>query len=287
MPTFSPQEVHFAVDGQTDVVLDHPYLVGQGEIAVFLNGILSVIGEDYIELDEYRIQFTFQLSSDDIIITQHHVYFDDKNITVIGEKNRSMFQRYGDIETLLHNQKYTFSFVHADQEFSTSFYTKLNPFYSTIKRIQSDLGDIIDDVTDERLAFLIFDNSILSQNIASEENLALLESEDKVPYVFKQFVRYRTELDLMTSVYLQLSGRQGEVKKTLGELEISRKQNFGALDLKGILSELKGKLKEWEKLLRGTTASSPVRSAIRGGSTNPYPLASPRMTNTTGIATGG
>lgn len=287
MPTFSPQEVHFAVDGQTDIILDHPYLVGQGELAVFLNGMLAVIGEDYTEVDEVTIRFAFQLSSDDIVITQHHVYFDDKNITVIGEKNRSLFQRYGDVETLMNNQKYTLSFVHADQEFSTSFYTKLNPFYSTIKRIRSDLGDIIDDVTDERLSFLIFDNSILSQNIASEENLALLESEEKVPYVFKQFVRYRTELDLMTSVYLKLSGRQGEVKKTLGELEISRKQNFGALDLKGILSELKGKLKEWEKALRGTTTSSPVRSAIRGGTTNPYPLSSPRMTNTNGVTTGG
>lgn len=286
MPTFSPQEVHIGVDGQTDIILDHPYLVGQNELTVYLNGMLAVIEMDYIEVDEITIRFNFQLSNDDVIITQHHVYFEDRHITIIGEKDRSLFQKYGEIETLMYNQRYTLGFRYKDQQFTNSFYTMLNPFYSTPKRIHTDLGEILSDVEDHRLALLIFDNSILSQNIASEENLALLESESTVPYVFKQYVRYRTELDIMTSIYLMLSGRQGSVSKVLGELEVTRQQNFGSLNLNSILGDLKAKLKEWEKALRGTLSSSPVRSAVRGGSSSAYPLATPRRTNTDGI-TGG
>ncbi|WP_421019347.1 hypothetical protein, partial [Klebsiella pneumoniae] len=80
----------------------------------------------------------------------------------------------------------------------------------------------------------------------SEENLQLLQSQDKIPYVFTQFVRYRTELDIMSAVYLELSGRQGIENKILGELTIMRRREFGMADLRTILGDLKTKLKEWE-----------------------------------------
>lgn len=283
MATFSPKEVHFGTDGLTDIVLENVYVTGGGELSVFLNGMMSVVGNDYIELDEKTIRFNFQLSSEDIVIIQHHVTFVDKNITIISDADRSLFQKYGEFETLLENQKYTLTFRQEEQEFESVFYTKLNPFYSTIKTIRADLGNILDDVPDGRLIYLIFDNSILSQNIASEENLQLLESEEKTPYVFKQFVRYRTEMDLMTAVYLLLSGRQGSVSKILGELEILHRNDFGSMDISKILKDLKMKLREWEKQLRGSSASSPLRGAVRGGTSNPYPLTSPRRTNTDGV----
>jgi hypothetical protein len=279
MPTFSPQEIYFAEDGQMDIALDHPYVVGSSMLMVFLNGMLAVIDEDYIEKDETTLSFQYQLSKDDVIIVQYQVYFDDIKISVINNTGKGLFDKYGDVDTLLKNQRYTLSFKYDEQVFEADFHTRLDPFYSTISRIKNDLGDVTEDIEDKRIMYMVYENSILSQNIASDENVDLLELEDKTPYVFKQFVRYRTELDIMTAVYMSLSGRQGSVKKQLGELTIDRKRNLGTTIIGPILQDLKDKLKEWEILLRGGSSSnvvSPVATAVRGGTSNPYPLTSPR-----------
>lgn len=277
MPTFSPQEIYLTEDGQTDIVFIHPHIVGSGDIMVFLNGMLCVRNEDYREIDEYTIRFSYQLSANDAVIIQHQIYFDDKKITVISDSSISLFQRYGDEQTLFPTQKYTLTFKHGTQVFTSSFHTVIDPLYSTVQTIKNDLGEIVSDIPDERILYLIFQNSILSQNIASEENLALLESEVKIPYVFKQFVRYRTEMDIIIAIYMLITGRQGSVTKTLGELKIDRRYTWGTTIIEPILADLKEKLKEWEKLLRGSSGFvSPVATAVRAGASSPYPLTSPR-----------
>lgn len=276
MATFSPQEIYFVEDGQQELVLDHAYAVGTNMIQVFLNGLLGVLGEDYEEVTETKIQFKYQLSKEDVVIVERKIEMEGINISVIGKAGNSLYQKFGDKNTLMPNQKYKLSFRYGDQVHETAFTTKIDPLYSTHEIIVNDLGPITSDILEERILFLIFQNSILSQNIASEENLQLLQSQDKIPYVFTQFVRYRTELDIMSAVYLELSGRQGIENKILGELTIMRRREFGMADLRTILGDLKTKLKEWEKKLRGWDKISPLRGAVRGGSANPYPLNTPR-----------
>lgn len=277
MATFSPQEVHFVTNGQSDITVSHPYIVGATELRVYLNGILALLGNDYVEVDEYTIRFNFQLSEDDVIVTEHKVYFDDKKITVIGKKAESIFQRYGDDKTLFENQKYTLTFRYEDQEFSQSFMTFLTPLYSTVKTVREDLGAVIEEIPDERILYLLFQNSILSQNIANEENLALLQSSEKVPFVFKQYVRYRTEVDLITSIYLLISGRQGSATKNLGTFKVDRRYQFNAIGLETILDDLKNKQRSSERALTRAARSSPLVGAVKGGTNNPYPLTTPRM----------
>lgn len=286
MTILSPQNVYFAEDGQTEVVLDTPYLF-DGSLQVFLNGMLSVRGEDYYETDAMKITFAYQLSSTDVIITQQQTLINE-SITVINDSPKeSLYKKYGEAETLLPNQKYTMRLKHMDQEFTSTFFTRLSPYYTNVPLMHTDLGDVISDVPDDRIMMLIYNNSILANNIASEENLELLETEEKTPYVFKQYVRYRTELDLMMAVYLQLSGRQGSVNKILGELEIKRQYTLGSTDINAILEDLKRKLKEWEELLRGKNRTL-ASSAVRGGKDS-YPLYNPRRTFGTppGAATSG
>lgn len=284
MALLSPQEVHIAENGQTLIELSYPYTKGSNDLMVFLNGLLSILDDDYIEVDEYHIQFNYQLSDQDVIVTQGRMRIDIKDLHIVGESD-SLFELYGSSPSLLPNQMYTMRFAYGEQVFSHSFNTVIDPLYSSISVIQNDLGEVISDVPDQRMLFLIYQNSILSQNIASEENLSLLESETKLPYVFKQYVRYRTELDLMSAMYLYLSGRTGSVSKILGELEITKRVDLG-IGFKDALNDLKMKLKKWEKLLTGSAARSPLVGAVRGGTNNPYPLTSPRMTNSDGM-TGG
>lgn len=287
MAIFTPQEIHFAQDGQTDIKLNHYYMVGANELKVYLNGMLAICGPegagDYEEIDNHTIRFHYQLSQDDVIVAEHRIFFDDKKISVIGEKKEGLFQKYYEdksVQTLLPNQTYKVRFIYDGQEFESSFQTVINPLYSTVRTIREDLGDITLNIPDSRLLYLIYQNSILSQNIASEENLALLESEEKTPFVFKQYVRYRTEMDIMTSIYLTLSGKQEKISKVLGEMEIEKRGEFKLNGIKDVLSDLKIKLKKAERALTGENASSPLRTAVKGGSDS-YPLTSPRLTFST------
>ena len=273
MPILSPQNIYFCENGQREIKLDSPYVLG-GSLLVYLNGQLSTVGEDYEETDDRTITFLYQLSSADVVVTQQKTAM-NVNISVINDSIKaSIYKKYGEKNTLLPNQKYTFTLTHGDQEFVTSFFTRLEPYYSTVQVIRMDLGDVISYVPDDRIMLLIHNNSINANQIASEDNLALLESEEKTPYVFKQYVRYRTELDLIMATYLKVSGQQGAVDKLLGELEIKRQVTLGSLDLKAMLNDLKNKLKEWETLLRGTT-NTLAASAVRGGKDS-YPLYNPR-----------
>lgn len=274
MAILSPQNVYFTEDGQTEIDLDSPYL-SDGSLQVFLNGMLAVRGDDYLETNPLKITFTYQLSATDVVITQQATLI-NQNITIINDSAKeSLYKKYGTEETLLPNQRYTLRMKHMDQEFSSTFFTKLNPYYSNESLIRTDLGDVISTVPSDRIMMLIYNNSILAYNIASEDNIGLLEEEEKTPFVFKQYVRYRTELDLMTAVYMQLSGQQGSVNKILGELEIKRQHSFGSMNINSILNDLKRKLKEWETLLRGVAQKTIAAAAVRGGK-DTYPLFNPR-----------
>jgi hypothetical protein len=293
MPTFAPQEVYLIEqDGQTVIELSHPYVIDASEINVYLNGMLSVINEDYTEIDNLHVEFKYQLSMSDVVIIEHKVYFDDKLVTVIGRKGKALYQQYGTTETLLKNQTYTLIFQHGVQSFTSKFNTMIDSLYAGIETIRNDLGNVLDGLADEsRILFLIFENSILSKNIASADNLTLLEQSvtdnTPVPYVFKQYVRYRTELDIVMAMYLYASGRQGSESKALGQLKLNKQLLLGMTPLEPIMSDLKQKLKTWEKKLTGGAVSSPVATAVRGGTSNPYPLTSPRNTFASGDGTAG
>lgn len=278
MATFSPQEV-FMIEGddQTDVTLAHPYVVGTSELLVFLNGFLIVQDEDYTEVDEYTVRFTDGLSADDVVVIRHQVYFDDKLVSIIGRPKNSLFQTKGTVATLMPNQSYKLKFSYDQQHLSISFDTVLTPLYSNVQLLKNDLGDISEDLQDKRLLLLIYENSILAENIASAENKALLASEAKTPYVYKQFVRYRTELDIMTAVYMSLTGRNGSEKRVLGQFNVERRRELGMVNIDVILKDLRAKLQEWERTLRGSsTLASPLATAVRGGTSKPYPLTTPR-----------
>lgn len=287
MATFTIQDIYFPIDGQREVLLKRPYRMGSDEILPYLNGVPCTVNIDYIEINEATIEFRYQLSNHDLLVMEHTIAIQGRRASLIGEQAQGVFRKYGEKDTLLNNQIYTLAFSYKDQTFESTFQTKLNPLYTTSRIVREDLGDMIDSVKDERIIYLGYLNSILAESIASEENLTLLEEEEKTPYVFKQFVRYRTEYDIVSAMYMLISGKQGSVSKVLGEFEVERRHQFAGAGVKDMLSDLSRKLSKAEKELRGEEASSPVKSAVRGGTNNPYPLTSPRRTNTAGTVEGG
>lgn len=274
MPSFSPRDVHIPEDGQTVITLSHPYVVGKQELQVYLNGLLVVADKDYVETDNLHITFNFQLSKDDVVITQHLVYFEDKLVRIIADKG-GLFQRLGVEDRLKNNQKYVMTFRYGDKEFESNFYTRIDPQYVPVATIRSDLGKFITKITDFQIQYMIYENSLLAStmfedyfDIDDNTGLGKLNTENGVvPFKVRQFVRYRTEVDLVTQLYLIMMGQSGADHMVLGQLEIEKRFNLG--DYKPLLDSLKAELTKYSR------TKSPLRSAVKGGP-NAYPLNTPR-----------
>lgn len=275
MPQFNPRDVHFPKDGEMVIELNHPYVTGKNELQVFLNGILAVVDHDYIETDPTHITFNFQLSKEDVVVTQHLVYFDDKFVRVISDRAKALFTRYGAESRLINNQVYKITFTYADKEFESKFTTPITPMYASVNSIRSDLGRFVEKISDFQIAFMIYENSILASTmftdyfeINEDTGLGTLTTTNGViPFKVQQFVRYQTEYNLLSQIILTMIGQASTDSFVLGTLEVNKGYQIG--DYKPLLNAAKAQA---SKFARGTKMFA---SAVKGG-TSSYPLNTPR-----------
>jgi hypothetical protein len=61
----SLHEEYIAENGQTTFRLQNPYPMGNNALEVYVNGILQSVGRDYLEIDNYTVQFTEPLIGND------------------------------------------------------------------------------------------------------------------------------------------------------------------------------------------------------------------------------
>lgn len=59
----------FSINSAKSVMnLSNPYRVGSGELTVFYNGLIAVLGIDYNEVNPYTIQFQYACQPGDTVI---------------------------------------------------------------------------------------------------------------------------------------------------------------------------------------------------------------------------
>lgn len=285
MSSFSPQEVHFPNDGDTRITLDYPYQTDGQSLKVYLNGMLAVIDYDYIEYDTTTIEFKYQLSGEDVVVTEHRIYLNQKIVDVINDRDTGLFHKYGIEDRLMENQKYSVVFDHGFSKLETHFYTKIYPLFTNVPTIRNDFQGMFEEIADHQILFQIYQNGVLAMNIAQTEEDGsgtsqqqdiqdAVDNRTQIPFYARQFVRYRTELDFVLAIYFAISGKGGAQSKVLGSLEIERRYRLG--EIEPLLKELKSRLKPWEQELRGSSGTRIAASAVRGGNNNPYELTSPR-----------
>ncbi|WP_422661754.1 hypothetical protein ACK8P5_25710 (plasmid) [Paenibacillus sp. EC2-1] len=283
MAEFTPRWVYIPSDGQTEITLSLPYIMGDGSLKVYLNGEILTIDVDYEEVDDKKITFLYQLSQYDIVIVEHPVQFQSKTAKIVGVPGRSLFQKIGTEERLKKNQRYTASFYYDDKVMEFSFITKMDPFYSTERIIRGDYPDMFSTIKSETIALQIYMTSILVSEIAGDEALQEIEKakeeNSQFPFYVRQFVRYKVEYNLLMSIYFAISGKSSSEGTVLGDMEINRRWELG--DVKDLLGEARKNIREWEKILRGSEAMRIAAGASRGGSADPYPLNTPRRVDST------
>jgi len=174
-----------------------------------------------------------------------------------------MVERFGTEIRLEENQLYTVTLAVKGQHKVVSFTSKYNPLFSTVRIIRSDFRDLFSTYSDDDINRLIHDNSKLAMELVLESGTGVvidLKADGGIPYAAKQYVRYKTELDLATNLFLTLATKGGQEDKTLADMRISRKVE--APSFSNVLKVLQQRLTSWEAQLigRGATPGSSVRS---------------------------
>lgn len=179
----------------------------------------------------------------------------------------AIYKMYSTDAKLKLNSIYKFHLEY-DENFDMEFTSKYDPFFTTIKTIRNDTGTLLDNVKDETIADLIYDNSICVIDKLGDSSDDI--SEGKVPLHVKNFVRYKTDIDLCYAIYLSKSGKIGSFKKKLADLDVSSEVKLPYLS--DMLSRFRELLKPNEDLLNGDN-SDYTMGFVKAKSTK-YPVGS-------------
>lgn len=169
---------------------------------------------------------------------------------------------------LMENNEYKLEIKINDTTFNFNFLTKLNPSYSTIRVIRHSLiGDKIQDISDHVIAYLIYDNSVLAEEIAEvSENPFDTESP---PLYVRKFVEEKTKYDLLFKIYLDTASNSGK-DVALADFSIEVGQPEGMEEL---LELLRKNLKDWEDTLKGLNRMKRAKPRhVLKSENSPYPL---------------
>lgn len=172
-------------------------------------------------------------------------------------------QKYGSQQRLHNNQLYKVRFKAKGVTKEFSFTGRYSPLYSTVRILRNDLQSMFDDLSDDVLNFSIWQTSLLAQDIATEENF----TNGTPSFAVKQFVRYKTEYNILRRILLYLSTSAGSNTKTLGEFTITK--DIKAPYVKDLLSVVQRDVDKWEAAI---TAPITNRGAVRAGQNFAYPL---------------
>lgn len=236
-----------STEGQQVFHTSRPYL--SGTLMVYLNGLLVDQGEtnDYIEVDNTTIEFNYKLtSSDEVMITS--VFSTDKmSVEVVGNNNNnptSLYKKYSKAIKFKNNNKYHVNISLNNKSIKWSFTSKYAPLYCTVDKIRLDTGDLLNEVTDEKIYYMIYLNSKEVQELIRVKNginggvTSNINTTFNPSIYTKAWVRYKTCLDLVNSAFLSLCSINGSTIKKIGVIDVERHVKLP------VLKEMLGRFKE-------------------------------------------
>lgn len=256
-----------------------PYQVGTNTLFVYVNGLLAELGAHYREVNTLTIEFIDELQiGDRITITSSFINNELKvDFALIGKGSNAMFKKYDDKVHLMNNQSYDIELAIGTKVYNYHFVTKYSPMFSSEKLVRFDLQEVLDDMPSNTINFTIWQNSKLAIELTDStgEYQYYTNGDDidltDIPYYAKQWVRYKTELDLLDAIYLSIATKQGSESKKIGNIEVSRSYTLPYVS--ELKKGVKAKLLPFERLLTGVKViGKSARKA--GGST--YPISDRR-----------
>jgi hypothetical protein len=180
-------------------------------------------------------------------------------------KPNTLFNKYQPKDAtgkLLQNNRYLIHLNIDGEIIESSFRTKPNPMFATVKQIREDIGEFIPDYTDEYIESVIYQKSINVidlidtlknqddpiENVTydTEAGTGTYTTSDKA---VKNWVRYATDIQLIYAKYFGISYNYGSIKKTIGDITIERNTKLPYIDQ--LLDWLKKAFDEADAIIRG------------------------------------
>lgn len=208
-------------------------------IKVFVNDYELRFNQDY-NVEGNTLKFSNPLMTGDKITIKDSILNSVKIVSKSSYDRNSLFKMYSDKVKLRYNHTYKMIMSVLETDYELSFMTKYDPFYAAVDKIRLDTGDMLEHTSDEQIAKVIYSNS--------KDALQLLgEDVDVVPKYAKNYVRYKTDIDLCYALYLSMTGKVGSYSKRVGDITIesSTKLPF----LKDMIGRFKELLKPNEDLM--------------------------------------
>lgn len=278
MKQYSINETYTAIQGQTMFSIEKPFI--NDTISVFVNGSLKIHGEekDYLTVQDIgKIIFNSPLNEGDVISVVSTVASDRLSLEVVSagraDKPNALYKKYGTVNRLKPNNKYEVQICIDKDVFKWFFVSKLSPFFVQPKKIWEDIGEFIEGFTEEYISSMLYRNSVevieLIDELANGE-----EAVENVTYqvdnegnytasnrAITNWVKYKTEIDLIYARYFGISYRYGSLEKEVGDIRIRKETKLPYID--NLLDRLKDQFDEADRVIRGfNSVASAVKATI-------------------------
>ena len=278
MKKYSINETYIALDQQRIFDIEKPFI--NDTISVFVNGILQTLGEDkdYLTVqDTGKVIFNNPLTEGDIVSVISTIASRKINLEIVSsgkaDKPNALYKKYGTVRRFKPNNVYDVQICIDKEIISWNFVSHLNPLFVSSKKIWEDIGEFIEGFTERYINSMIYRNSVevieLIDDLANQEEAienVTYEQDEYGEYTttyraVKNWVKSKTEIELVMARYYGISYRYGSVKKSVGDLEIEKSTKLPYID--DLLDRLKKQFDEADKVIKGLNiVASAVKASI-------------------------
>ena len=278
MKKYSINETYIALDQQRIFDIEKPFI--NDTISVFVNGILQTLGEDkdYLTVqDTGKVIFNNPLTEGDIVSIISTIASRKINLEIVSpgkaDKPNALYKKYGTVRRFKPNNVYDVQICIDKEMISWNFVSHLNPLFVSSKKIWEDIGEFIEGFTERYINSMIYRNSVevieLIDDLANQEEAienVTYEQDEYGEYTttyraVKNWVKSKTEIELVMARYYGISYRYGSVKKSVGDLEIEKSTKLPYID--DLLDRLKKQFDEADKVIKGLNiVASAVKASI-------------------------
>ena len=282
MKKYSINENYTANKNQQIFTIEKPFI--NDTISVFVNGNLKVIGEDkdYLTVqDTGKVIFNNPLNEGDIVSIITNVASERINLEIVSpgraDKPNALYKKYGTVKRLKPNNKYEVNICIDKDIFKWNFVSKLSPLLVSSKKIWEDIGEFIEGFTEEFINSKIYQNSVevieLIDELANQEDAVenvTYEKDEEGNYTFsnravQNWVRYKTNIELIMARYYGISLKYGSIKKQIGDINIEKSVKLPYID--NLLDRFKDQFEEADNVIRGINT---VAYGVKAGTTYSY-----------------
>ena len=282
MKKYSINENYTASKNQQIFEIEKPFI--NDTISVFVNGALKTLGEDkdYLTVqDTGKVIFNNPLNEGDMVSIITNVASERINLEVISpgraDKPNALYKKYGTVKRLKPNNKYEVNICIDKDIFKWNFVSKLSPLLVSSKKIWEDIGEFIEGFTEEFINSKIYQNSVevieLIDELANQEDAVenvTYEKDEEGNYTFsnravQNWVRYKTNIELIMARYYGISLRYGSIKKQIGDINIEKSVKLPYID--NLLDRFKDQFEEADNVIRGINT---VAYGVKAGTTYSY-----------------